>query len=121
MNYQYDAKTIKARVNALFDEKGIKAYKVMPSLGLAERTVDPSNISMPKADTLARIADYLDVSVDMLLGRTSHGLGLTRDELTLLNLFRGLSDEYRSELLHYAEYVTSKNTDDEAKKEATLP
>lgn len=46
--------------------------------------------SMPKADNIARIADYLDCSVDYLLGRTenplSHKANSIMDDALVLNL-----------------------------------
>lgn len=38
-------------------------------LGLGKNTLSNFKTSMPKADNLAKIADYLGVSVDYLLGR----------------------------------------------------
>lgn len=117
MKYEYNAVEIKSRINALFDKRGEKPYKIMKSIGLGQNTLDSNNASMPKADTLARIADYLDVSVDFLLGRFSHGLGLSRDELSLLELFRALPDSYRSELLSYSQFLCNKAEADAIKKE----
>ena len=39
-------------------------------IGISDRTLDNYKTSMPKADNLARIADYLDCSIDYLMGRT---------------------------------------------------
>lgn len=44
---------------------------LVKELGLSTSKVTAwKNGSIPKADTVAKIADYLDVSVDYLLGRT---------------------------------------------------
>lgn len=40
------------------------------AVNLSTATFSNFRTSMPKADTLAKIADYLDVSVDYLLGRS---------------------------------------------------
>ena len=40
-------------------------------IGISDRTLDNYKTSMPNADKLAKIADYLDCSVDYLLGRTA--------------------------------------------------
>lgn len=122
MKFEYDAKTIKARINALFEQRGIKAYKVMPELGLATRTTDPSNVSMPKADTLAKIADYLDVSVDELLGRDPapyyDALGkLSADEVLLLLAYRDMSDADRASLLDIAQLYQSRNASEKVSRE----
>ena len=41
-------------------------------LGLGQNSMSNFKTSMPKADTIARIADYLNCSVDYLLGRTDN-------------------------------------------------
>lgn len=66
---KYSSLAVKSRILAMLDEKNIKAYKILPEIGLSKNTLDGANKSMPKADTLAIIADYLDCSVDYLLGR----------------------------------------------------
>lgn len=68
MNNQYNAVSVKKRILSLFDTRGLKPYKILPQLGLSKNTLDGSNTSMPKADTLAIIADYLETTTDYLLG-----------------------------------------------------
>ena len=70
MNNQYNAVSVKKRILSLFDTRGLKPYKILPQLGLSKNTLDGSNTSMPKADTLAIIADYLETTTDYLLGRS---------------------------------------------------
>ena len=70
MQNLYNAITIKKRIIEIFENRGIKPYKILPKIGLSKNTLDSANISMPKADTLAIIADYLETSTDYLLGRT---------------------------------------------------
>ena len=43
---------------------------MLEDVGLGFNTMSNMKSSMPKADNLAKIADYLEVSVDYLLGRT---------------------------------------------------
>ena len=70
MNNQYNAVSVKKRILSLFDTRGLKPYKILPQLGLSKNTLDGSNTSMPKADTLAIIADYLETTTGYLLGRS---------------------------------------------------
>ena len=70
MNNQYNAVSVKKRILSLFDTRGLKPYKILPQLGLSKNTLDGSNTSMPKADTLAIIADYLETTTDYLWGRS---------------------------------------------------
>lgn len=67
----YFSGDIAKRIELLFDNINEKPYKVFPEkLGLAKNTLNNFRSSMPKADNLAKIADYLNCSVDYLLGRT---------------------------------------------------
>ena len=51
--------------------RGLKPNNVTKALGLSSATATKwKNGSDPKADALVKIADYLDVSVDYLLGRS---------------------------------------------------
>ena len=69
MNNGYNVLEIKSRLIREFEKRGVKPYKILPEIGLSKNTLDNANKSMPKADTLAKIADYFDCSVDYLLGR----------------------------------------------------
>ena len=69
---KYNSSSVKNRILEMFNQKGTKAYKVLPEIGLSKNTLDSTNLSMPKADTLAIIAHYLNCSVDYLLGRTDN-------------------------------------------------
>lgn len=68
-NIKAVAKSRKISLKTLFDECG------MGRNAMSHMT----NGSMPKADNLAKIADYLDCSVDFLLGRD------TRQSITVNN------------------------------------
>lgn len=63
------AETIKERAKA----SGIQLKDMLFELHLNKNTLSNMyNGSMLKGDSLARIADYLDCSVDYLLGRTDN-------------------------------------------------
>ena len=63
------------RILAIMDARNITAYKMSKATGISQslfskwREVPSSMIS---SANLVRIADYLDCSVDYLLGRTEH-------------------------------------------------
>ena len=69
--------------------------------------------SFPSCDKLARIADYLDCSVDYLLGRTNQekfsgeSYTLSPDEQTLVNTFRKLPPESQHNILGFLDYTAS--------------
>jgi len=67
-NSQEVANTIKL----LAKKKGIPVKRILEDTGLNYNLMTHMRNSMPKADNLAKIADYLDCSVDYLLGRTDN-------------------------------------------------
>ena len=69
---------------------------------------------MPKADTLARIADFLDVSVDYLLGRQT--ASTTSQEDLLLDAFRACSDSERIMIYDLAKLYADRHSYEIAKR-----
>lgn len=66
----YESLNIAEKVRSVSKEKGIVLSEMLSALAIGSNTI--SNMrhgSMISAGSLARIADYLDVSVDYLLGR----------------------------------------------------
>lgn len=57
----------------LLKEAGITAYKVSKDTGISQTTLSDwkRGRSVPKTEKLQAIADYFDVSLDYLLGKTS--------------------------------------------------
>lgn len=68
----YYSSDIAIRIKRLSKKKGIKLSDMFESIGLGRNTMANFKTSMPKADNLAKIADYLNCSVDYLLGRTNN-------------------------------------------------
>ena len=66
----YNSNEIAKRIKAIAKEKHIAIAEMLEKINLSKNTMNNFKTSMPKADNLARIADYLDCSVDYLLGRT---------------------------------------------------
>lgn len=64
-----------------------------------------------QADSLGRIADYLNCSTDYLLGRTAVSTTtsgeITADEQTLLSYFNSLNDEGKEKTLERLEEMAS--------------
>ncbi len=66
-----------ARFNNIFllmEEKGVQAKELSEMTGISPGNISDwkSGRSAPKADTLIKIADYLNCSVDYLLGRETN-------------------------------------------------
>lgn len=68
----YNSKNIATRIKDLSKRKNIKLNDMFEKIGLGKNTMANFKTSMPKADNLAKIADYLNCSVDYLLGRTEN-------------------------------------------------
>ena len=62
------------RIKVVAKSRKLSVKVVLEECGLNKNVLSTmlSRGSMPKADNLARIADYLDCSVDYLLGRTDN-------------------------------------------------
>ena len=70
------------KIKDLANEKGVSLSELERSIGVSNGSISKWEKSSPKADTLQKVADYFNVSVDYLLGRTN-------------NRFYGLSDKQR--------------------------
>lgn len=66
----YQSADVAARIKSVAKSKGITVKKMLEDVGMGFNAMSNMRTSMPKADNLAKIADYLDCSVDYLLGRT---------------------------------------------------
>ena len=66
----YNSNNVAERIKNVAKQKGISVKKILEEVGLGFNTMSNMKTSMPKADNLAKIADFLDCSVDYLLGRT---------------------------------------------------
>ena len=62
--------TVFDRIKELADKQGISVSKVAIDLGFSENLFYQWKKSSPKSDRLQKVADYFNVSVDYLLGRT---------------------------------------------------
>lgn len=62
------------KFNEILNNKQITAYKVAKETGISQGLMNEykNGIKSPTIQNLVRIADYLDCSVDYLLGRTEN-------------------------------------------------
>ena len=68
----YLSTNIAKKIKELSKENNISIKKLLIDVNLGANTMSNMKSSVPKADNLAKIADYLDCSVDYLLGRTDN-------------------------------------------------
>lgn len=114
------------RLESMCSRKGITVSSLVKALGLSTSKVTAwKNGSVPKGEILVKIADYLDVTVDYILGRTdttteinshntisgnnniigngnSTGEKLSEQEIELLSIFHKLDVIKQAKLLVFA-------------------
>lgn len=71
--FMYESAIVAENIKKVAKSTGIQLKDMLHELQLNKNTLSTMyKGSMLKADSLARIADYLDCSVDYLLGRTEN-------------------------------------------------
>ncbi len=68
----YNSSNVAERIKATAKSQNVSVKEMLQNVGLGFNTMSNMKNSMPKADNLARIADFFDCSVDYLLGRTDN-------------------------------------------------
>lgn len=90
----YISSNIATRIKKLAKSKGVVIKDMLSECGLGANTMANLKTSMPKADSLAKIADFLGCSVDYLLGRTDNYISensqskITKQEFEVLLAYR---------------------------------
>lgn len=67
---EYVSFDVALRIKEVAKDRDVVLRQMLEDVGLSKGTMNNLRTSMPKADNLAKIADYLDVSMDYLMGRT---------------------------------------------------
>ena len=110
---------LSSRIKEQCKMKSITIKSLLESCGMNRNTIyDLERKSIfPSSEKIARIADYLDCSVDYLLGRTDDPHEqLTSEQRTLLSLIEQLSDAEISALLALAKSLLAQHEKDQAEK-----
>lgn len=73
---------IEERIKSLREERKITQQELAQYLGVTQKTISnyEKGERSPDPETLKKIADYFDVTVDYLLGRSNHRKLTRRDE-----------------------------------------
>ena len=100
----YKSNNVAERIKHIAKLKGIPVNKMLEDIDLGRNTMSNFKTSMPKADNLAKIADYLGCSVDYLLGRTEEKNApvapkYDEGEWALIELYRRLPEHQRDLVL----------------------
>lgn len=114
----YYAVEIAQRIKKLAKEKEITVKDMLLKTKLNKNSINTlSNGSMIQCDSLAKIADYLDCSVDFLLGRTPQknysidSSTLNLNEQIMLNTFRRLSLLDQHAAIKHLQFLLSESSD----------
>ena len=114
----YYAVEIAQKIKDLAKEKEITIKDMLLEIKLNKNSINTlSNGSMIQCDSLAKIADYLDCSVDFLLGRTPQkkysidSSTLSLNEQTMLNTFRQLSLLDQHAAIKHLQFLLSESSD----------
>lgn len=104
----------------LREKKGITQEQLASALHLSKNAVShyEKSVNSPSIETLEKIADIFDVSVDYLIGRTSvpvtfsvlkssFSKGISTDDF--LRQLLSLDNQHRADVLKYLEYVKFHN------------
>ena len=112
---------IGSRMRELRDEKGLYQKELAAVLKVSTGTVCnyEKNTHFPDADTLVRLADFFDVSIDYLMCRTDLRSNLNKFNkeifpgytvAKLVNVIVSLEPQQQDDVRQYTEYVkTMKN------------
>ena len=110
---------IAKKIKQCAKEHGITVKYLLQQAGVGEKLVSNmsgKNGSYPQSDKLVKIADYLNVSVDYLLGISDNPVrasnapsNLSTNELTIIELFGSLSDTQQGELIGRAKMMFEQN------------
>lgn len=86
-------------------EKGITQIRLSIAAEVSQETISAyeSGKAMPSAETLIKIADFLDVSIDYLLDRTDNPIVNIKidPELEILQIYNSMNKEQKEDLIKY--------------------
>lgn len=105
------------RFKELRKEKNIRQTELAKMLGVKQTAVSKweSGVAVPGAEKLSALADFYDVSVDYILGRTKFyypdkvGEFLAEDEKLLVKSYRNLPDEWKTQVRAYIDLINKKS------------
>lgn len=99
------------RIKQLCAQRDLSLHRLEMTVGFSKSSISKWDVNTPSADKVLRVADYFDVSVDYLLGRTEYAapadvLANSRE----YEHFGPLTEEEKRQLTQYLAFLRSKNT-----------
>ncbi len=94
------------RVKQICDDRKVPVAKLERDCGFSNGYIGKLREGTMPADRLYVIARYFDLSTDYLITGISSSEFLSKDEITLLNLFRKLNSAAQEKLIDYADMLS---------------
>lgn len=106
----YSAQDVTKRIKSEAKEKSITLKEMLSSLELGINALQNVSDKGIASFSLAKIADYLDCSVDYLLGRTGNikSDDLTLKETDLIENFKKLDNDDKEKVVEYTKALQQK-------------
>ena len=101
----YNSNKIAERIKLSAKNKGVSVKKLLEDIGLNYNTITTMKKYMPRSDSLAKIADYLECSVDYLLGRVDDPAA-NENENELLDNYRQLNLKGQEQAFNYTKNLS---------------
>jgi len=112
-----NSQEVATAIKTLAKEKNIAVGKMLSECGLSKNALSTmqSGGYLPRTESLAKIADYLDCSVDFLIGRVKQKhipAGIGRDDEKkdrLISNYEKLNAEGQEKLVEYSDDLVATN------------
>ena len=101
----YNSNKVAERIKLTAKNKGISIKKLLEDIGLNKNSIDTMKTCMPKSDSLAKIADYLECSVDYLMGRVDNPAA-NENETELLKHYRSMNLKGQEQVFIYTKNIS---------------
>lgn len=113
LKYFWEGATMYEIFRKLLNERNVTVYRVSKETGISSATFTEwkNGTYTPKQDKIQKIADYFNVSVDYLLGRTDDPSPIPKNENNSDD-----ESEFDIDTIEYALYGVARNLNDEEKK-----
>lgn len=97
------------RLNKLRKERDLSLEDVAKIIGVTKATVSKyeKGINEPGMRVAIKLADYLKVSLDWLIGTSDDSEFVSKR--SLVNMIESLTEENRKEALKYLQYIKTRN------------
>lgn len=104
--------TLRDRIRELANKRGMSLTTLEEALGFGNGTIVRWDKSSPTAEKLSKVADYLGVSADYLLGRDTNEEVNDENIIILNRAAKKMSPENRKKLLDMARLMFQEDFDE---------